>query len=352
VKARIIFALLGLGAFAAAFVSFHLTTHPALVMPPSPLQSPVAKPIALPPIRPEPVQPPALPKPRPTVRPPVPEVDLTPTNRAEYLGQLRERFRTLAAGDPRLALAAAKELADEVDRETALFSLVTEWTHGQLRAPRLRAAAIDRYGLEAGLGMELANNKDLALLWADELTTGPGRAALLQQTALALLPSDPSAALALGQDLASADQARFYNGVMAGWAGQDTEAALRWAEQIPDQAERDAALQAIRSVAPVGIGAALALQDGYAVINDLIPGTPAETSGQLSKGDRIVAIAQGDNAFTDAHSLTLPQIVQLIRGAPGTLLQLQVLGADALPGSSPRTVTLLRDQIRFKHPPP
>jgi len=40
--------------------------------------------------------------------------------------------------------------------------------------------------------------------------------------------------------------------------------------------------------------------------------------------------------------------VQAIRGAPGTLLQLQVLPADAPPDSSPRTVAVVRGQIKFK----
>ena len=100
-------------------------------------------------------------------------------------------------------------------------------------------------------------------------------------------------------------------------------------------------------------------------------GTPPELSGQLHPGNRILAFApayatlrrgkpepgravapseggQGDNSFVEAHSLSLRDIVQMVRGAPGTLLQLQVLSADAPPNSPPRTVPIIRDQIRFK----
>jgi carboxyl-terminal processing protease len=90
------------------------------------------------------------------------------------------------------------------------------------------------------------------------------------------------------------------------------------------------------------------MQDGYAVVNQLFPGTPAELSGQIHPGDRIVALAQGDNAFVDAHDLKLEKIVDMIRGAPNTTLQLQVLAGDAGPGSAPRTISILRNQVKFK----
>ncbi len=103
----------------------------------------------------------------------------------------------------------------------------------------------------------------------------------------------------------------------------------------------------------------------------LLPNPRPELSGQLHPGNRILAFApayatlrrgkpepgravapseggQGDNSFVEAHSLSLRDIVQMVRGAPGTLLQLQVLSADAPPNSPPRTVPIIRDQIRFK----
>ena len=90
------------------------------------------------------------------------------------------------------------------------------------------------------------------------------------------------------------------------------------------------------------------MQDGIPVINRLLPGTPAELSGQLHAGDRILAVAQGNNSFVDARGLALADLVQAIRGAPGTLLQLQVLPADAPPDASARTVAIVRGQIKFK----
>src|SRR5208337_1490776 len=214
---------------------------------------------------------------------------LSSTNRLERLMRIRETFRALAAGEPTNALYAAKAITNLNERETALLTLVTEWTQGELGSPQERASRIDRYGLEAGLGMELVKNPQLALLWADQLTSGAGRAALFQQTAIDLVSSDPTAAFGLSEQLPLDERNNFFAGLFAGWAGKDTDAALQWAGQLTDAADQGAAMQAIHSTAPVGIGAALTMQDGYAVINGLLPGTPAEASGQIHPGDRIVA---------------------------------------------------------------
>ena len=196
--------------------------------------------------------------------------------------------------------------------------------------------------------MELAKTPELALLWADELTEGDGRANVLQVTARFLVKSDPAAAFALSQRFPEANRRGFSDALFADWASHDTDAALRWAGQFGDAAVREAAVQAIRTSAPVGIGTALGIQDGYPVINDLVPGTPAERSGQLQIGDRIVALARGDNLFVDLHDLSLQDVVQVIRGAPNTLVQLKVISADAPLNSPPRTVSIIRDQIKFK----
>jgi hypothetical protein len=270
------------------------------------------------------------------------------TNNLERLNRIRQTFVALAAGNPTNALRAAKDLTNETERETALLALATQWTQGRLSPARDRAQYIATYGIEAGLGIELANNPDLAVLWANELTEGAGRAAVLRRTAAALVGSDPAAAFALGEQLPAEEQPNFLNAVFASWGAADTDAALTYADQLQDPAQHDAAIAAIRTMAPVGIGAALSIQDGYAVINQLFPGTPAELSGQVHPGDRIVALAQGDGAFVDARGLPLKDIVDMVRGAPNTTLQLQLLGADAGPETPPRTVSILRNQLKFK----
>jgi hypothetical protein len=285
---------------------------------------------------------------RSTSRPPLPELPGS-TNKLERLAQTREYFRALAAGDHSAALQAAKAVTNAVERETALLALVTEWTHGDLRSPVERADAIAQYGLEAGLGMELAKDPEQALLWANELTAGSGREAVVRQIAVDMLATDPEQAFAfLKEQIPGAKQADYIKDLLAAWGGKDTEAAFNWADQIPDPAEHDAAIAAIRTQAPVGIGAALNIQDGYPAIVDMMKGAPADLSGQINKGDRIVALAQGDSAFVDARDIPLADVVKMIRGDPGTVLQLQLLAADAPAGSPPRTVTVVRDQVKFK----
>jgi hypothetical protein len=276
------------------------------------------------------------------------ELDQPVTNKLERLRQTRETFTALAGGDPATALRAAKQLTDENERETALLTLLTEWTHGELGPAQRRARLIAQYGMEAGLAIELAAKPELAMLWADELAVGPARVAVYENAAVTMLNTDPAAALALNEKLPELQRRNFLDAVYSTWASADTDAALNWADQISDPAEKDVALAAIRTAAPVGIGAVLNMVDGYAVVNGLVPESPAQLSGQLHPGDRIVALAQGDNSFVDAHSLPLEKIVQIVRGAPNTLLQLQVLPANAQPGAAPTTVALYRNQVKFK----
>lgn len=270
------------------------------------------------------------------------------TNKLEHLEQIRAAARALAAGDRTLAIRTARAIVDENDREIALSTLVTEWTHGELGPVQDRAKAIAMYGLEVGLGMELAKQTELALLWADELTADRGKSALIQRIAQDLVASDPAAAFALNHQVPDGERAGFDAQLFTRWASVDTGAALEWAEQLPNAADREAAVEAIRTSAPVGIGAAMAVKDGYPVINQLVAGAPAELSGQLHVGDRIVAIAQGDNAYIDANNLPLTDVVKLVRGPPNTWVQLQVIPQDAPAGTSARTISILRNQIKFK----
>ncbi|MCX6927424.1 MAG: PDZ domain-containing protein [Verrucomicrobia bacterium] len=353
-RIRVILALIGIAACLLAGVVV-VCLRPPVRSPKQPESQPMAAgepaeaaPLS-PPITPAIPLPPKAPAPSASaVAQPLPERPTAPWNKAERLAQLRETFHTLAAGDPKVALQTAKLLTDQTERETALLTLVTEWTHGELDPPQQRARAITNFGLEAGLGVGLAHNPELAVLWANELTEGEGRTVVLERAALAMLETDPAGAVALSQRLAASDPTLF-DSVFGGWAQKDTDAALQYAEQLPDPTERDAAIKAIRSVAPVGIGTELRVQEGMAVINRLVPGTPAELGGQLHPGDRIVAVAQGNNnVFVDARGLALSDLVQAIRGAPGSLLQLQVLPSDAPPDAAPRTVAVVRGQIKFK----
>ncbi len=98
----------------------------------------------------------------------------------------------------------------------------------------------------------------------------------------------------------------------------------------------------------VGIGAMLRSEDGYAKIESLVPGGPAQTDGRLKVGDRITAVAQGGSDFADVRDMRLDKVVDQIRGKKGSHVRLLVIPADAPDPSKRKTVELVRDEIKLK----
>lgn len=98
----------------------------------------------------------------------------------------------------------------------------------------------------------------------------------------------------------------------------------------------------------VGIGAMLRSEDGYAKIESLVPGGPAQTDGRLKVGDRISAVGQGNAAFNDVRDMRLDKVVEQIRGKKGTKVRLLVIPADAADPSKHKTIELVRDEIKLK----
>lgn len=98
----------------------------------------------------------------------------------------------------------------------------------------------------------------------------------------------------------------------------------------------------------VGIGAELRSEDGYAKIQRLVPGGPAERGGQLKVNDRITAVAQGNGEFEDVVDMKLDRVVERIRGKKGTVVRLQVLPASSADPSRLNVVTIVRDEVKLK----
>ena len=99
----------------------------------------------------------------------------------------------------------------------------------------------------------------------------------------------------------------------------------------------------------VGIGAVLTEKDDYTTIRELTPGGPAELSGQLKPGDRIIGVAQGETgAMTDIQGWRLDDSVALIRGATDSVVQLDILPADAGPDGKHKRVSLVRKKITLE----
>ena len=96
-----------------------------------------------------------------------------------------------------------------------------------------------------------------------------------------------------------------------------------------------------------GIGAVLRWDDGYTVINSIVPGGAAARQGKLKTDDRIIAVAQGENAFESVIDMRLNNVVKLIRGKRGTKVGLQIL-RKTKKGFDTLKIFIVRDKILLK----
>lgn len=96
-----------------------------------------------------------------------------------------------------------------------------------------------------------------------------------------------------------------------------------------------------------GIGAILRDEDGYCVIQELVPGGPAELSGQVFPGDKIVQITQEKGEPVEVVDMKLRKVVRMIRGEKGTKVTLTFIPADATDPSERKHVSIVRDEIKL-----
>lgn len=97
-----------------------------------------------------------------------------------------------------------------------------------------------------------------------------------------------------------------------------------------------------------GIGAVLQTRDDYTIIREVVPGSPADKSGKLKVGDRVVGVAQGNGPFTDVLGWRIDDVVQLIRGEKGSTVRLDVIPADAGVDAKHITVAMVRKKISME----
>ena len=94
-----------------------------------------------------------------------------------------------------------------------------------------------------------------------------------------------------------------------------------------------------------GICAKLQSEDGICKIVELTPGSPAEKSGKLKPGDKIIAVAQSNTPPVDVIDMKLNKVVELIRGPKDTEVRLTVVPATASDSAARKIVTIIRDII-------
>jgi carboxyl-terminal processing protease len=98
----------------------------------------------------------------------------------------------------------------------------------------------------------------------------------------------------------------------------------------------------------VGIGAMLRPDDGTARIVRIIPGGPADRDGRLKAGDKIIAVAQGDDEPVSIMHWPLYKAVRLIRGEIDSKVVLTVIPASDRSGTRTRKIDLVRDEVKLE----
>jgi carboxyl-terminal processing protease len=103
------------------------------------------------------------------------------------------------------------------------------------------------------------------------------------------------------------------------------------------------------SLSYFGIGASLQTEDDFVKIAGIIPGGPAAIDGRLKPEDRITGVGQGSGAeIVDVIGWRLDDVVELIRGPANSVVRLEIIPANALPGSPKKFIELTRDQVKLE----
>ncbi|MBE2180914.1 MAG: PDZ domain-containing protein [Chthoniobacterales bacterium] len=196
-----------------------------------------------------------------------------------------------------------------------------------------------------------ASAPDAARQWASQIPDPELRARVQTSILQAEAAGNPAAAARSFTQFppgAPESRTRLAGSIAESWANKDTVAAMQWASSLADPSDQAAALQGIQRAAPVGIGARVVSgNDGFPVLTDFVPGSPASMSGQLRPGDKLLAVSDGQGGWVDPRGLPLGQVVDLIRGAPNTQVSLRVQDSG---GSGQRVITLGRQQIIHRTP--
>jgi carboxyl-terminal processing protease len=92
-----------------------------------------------------------------------------------------------------------------------------------------------------------------------------------------------------------------------------------------------------------GIGASLQEDDGNIKIATIVTGSPAHKSGEISIGDYILKVAQGEEDPQDLTGYAVEDAVKIIRGKKGTQVTLTIKKPDG----TIKTISLIREKINL-----
>ncbi|MGK0296656.1 MAG: carboxyl-terminal processing protease [Gammaproteobacteria bacterium] len=98
-----------------------------------------------------------------------------------------------------------------------------------------------------------------------------------------------------------------------------------------------------------GIGAVLRGDTDYTEVQSVVPGGPADLSGELKDGDKIIGVGQEEEGeIIDVIGWRLDDVVDLIRGPKGSLVRLEILAKDEGIEGPSKKILITRDEIKLE----
>ncbi|MBF0258249.1 MAG: carboxy terminal-processing peptidase [Desulfamplus sp.] len=98
-----------------------------------------------------------------------------------------------------------------------------------------------------------------------------------------------------------------------------------------------------------GIGAVLQTEYEYTKVISLIPAGPADKSGQLMPGDKIIGVGQGINgSIQDTIGWRIDEVVNLIRGPKDSFVLLKIIPAGQKGSQNFKMVSIKRDKVKLE----
>lgn len=96
-----------------------------------------------------------------------------------------------------------------------------------------------------------------------------------------------------------------------------------------------------------GIGATLSSENGFTVVEQLVPGGAAAKSGQVEPQDKIIAVGQEKGEMENVIDMDLKDVVKKIRGNKGTKVRLTILRKQG-DGKKRLDISLVRDKVNLE----
>jgi len=96
-----------------------------------------------------------------------------------------------------------------------------------------------------------------------------------------------------------------------------------------------------------GIGAVLQTEDEHTKVVRLVPAGPADKAGQLQTADKITGVGQGEEEIVDVIGWRLDEVVDLIRGAKGTTVRLEIIPSEANDLKT-KIINIVRDEVKLE----